>query len=213
MRFVADEPGGGVVHSAAGGVTTHRLPSLVTSLEDARDAPEWDDFLARTPGGDLVQSSAWGRVKETAGMRVHRVLLRRDGEIVGGAQVLMRPLRPLGYLAYVPYGPLLAADASDEAGALLDRGLRELCRGRAIRAMVVQPPEGGERLAAMLRCKGFEATQVEVAPAATLRVDLRLSADELLERMSKHTRRDFKQSLRGPASVRFATPRRPGFLP
>jgi lipid II:glycine glycyltransferase (peptidoglycan interpeptide bridge formation enzyme) len=52
---------------------------------------------------------------------------------------------------------------------------------------------------------GFHPTGVDVAASATLRVDLRLSPDELLLCMSKHTRRDFKQSLRGPTSVRFAT--------
>ena len=197
--------GSTATRSDTGGVLHLGSSALAANVEDAADHPEWDDFVARTHGGDLVQSSAWGRIKHAAGMDVHRVVVRVDGGIVGGAQLLARPLAPLGRVAYVPYGPLLVPDAPDDAARLMHQELRQLCRRRAIRALVVQPAEDGEHIATALRAMGFRPTGVDVAASASLRVDLRLSPDELLLRMSKHTRRDFKQSLRGPASVRFAT--------
>ncbi len=184
-----------------------RRSSLVLSLEDASEHHEWDDFVAGTPGGDIAQTSGWGRVKHSAGMDVARIMVRADGQIAGGAQLLVRPLpiAALGRVAYAPYGPVLTPDASEEAIEVLIQGLRQLCRRHSIAALVMQPPQGGERTARRLRGAGFRPTRVDVAPSASMRVDLRLSNDELLERMNRHTRREFRQSLRGPVNVRFAS--------
>ncbi len=178
---------------------------LVSSVEDASHHPDWDDFLARTAGGDLVQTSAWARLKEASGMEVHRVVVRDHGEIVGGVQLLARRLPVLGAVAYAPYGPVVASDAAPEAIALLVDELQRFCRASVIRMLFVQLAQEGERVARALRKVGFEPTQMDVAPAATVRIDLTRSADELLEGMSRHTRRDVRQSFREPIRIRFAT--------
>ena len=103
---------------------------------------EWDGFLARTVGGDLVQSSAWARIKQTSGMEVHRVIVRQDGAIVGGVQLLARRVPILGAVAYAPYGPVVAPGASDDAVALLVEELRGFCRVAAVRALFVQLAQG-----------------------------------------------------------------------
>jgi lipid II:glycine glycyltransferase (peptidoglycan interpeptide bridge formation enzyme) len=184
-----------------------RRSSLLLSIEDAAEHAEWDAFVTRTFGGDIAQTSAWGRIKRSAGMDVYRIVVRADGQIAGGAQLLVRPLpvAALGRVAYAPYGPLLAPEGVDDATPLLIQGLRQLCRQRSIAALVVQPPQGGEQIGTALRSAGFRPTGVDVAPSASMRVDLRLSNDELLERMNRHTRREFRQSLRGPVTVRFAS--------
>ena len=69
----------------------------------------------------------------------------------------------------------------------------------------MQPPQGGERVAEALRSSGFEPTEMDVAPSATVRIDLELTPEQLLERMTKHTRRDVRQSFREPIKLRFAT--------
>jgi peptidoglycan pentaglycine glycine transferase (the first glycine) len=178
---------------------------LTSTVEDAADHPEWDGFVERTFGGDLVQTSAWARLKRSSGMEVHRVVVRIDGAIVGGVQLLARRVAVAGAVAYAPYGPLVAPDAPDEAVALLVDQLHQFCRLSAVRALFVQAPEGGERIDAQLRAVGFEPTQMDVAPAATVRIDVQRTAEELLAAMSKHTRRDVRQSFREPVRVRFAT--------
>jgi lipid II:glycine glycyltransferase (peptidoglycan interpeptide bridge formation enzyme) len=188
-----------------GSVVPLRRPMLSTTIDEAPDAPEWDAFLAATPGGDLVQTSAWARVKRTAGLDVVRHLVHKDGTLVGGAQLLVRRVGPLGHVAYAPYGPVIAPDASDETVTFVVESLRNLCAARSISALIVQPPEGGERSVAVFRTLGFGPTLANVAPSATLRLDLRLTDEELLGRMSKHTRREFRRSLRDPVAVRFAT--------
>ena len=178
---------------------------LAGGVENASHHLEWDDFLERTVGGDLVQSSAWARLKQTSGMEVHRLVVRRDGAIVGGVQLLARRVPMLGAVAYAPHGPVVASDASDGAVALLVEELQRLCQVATMRALFVQLAQDDARVAAALRSIGFEPTEMDVAPSATVRIDLAASPEELLEGMSKHTRRDVRQSFREPIHIRFAT--------
>ncbi|MGO9877427.1 MAG: lipid II:glycine glycyltransferase FemX [Acidimicrobiia bacterium] len=180
-------------------------PGLLGTVEDATDHLEWDDFVERTVGGDLVQSSAWARLKRTSGMEVHRIVVRLDGAIVGGVQLLARRVPVLGAVGYAPYGPVVAPDAPDAAVTLLVEQVTQFCRVAAVRALFVQLPQGGARVADGLRSVGFEPTQMDVAPCETVRIDLERTPEQLLEGMSKHTRRDVRQSFREPINVRFAT--------
>jgi len=197
----------GQVNRDATRAGAHDLAShgLLGTVEDATDHLEWDDFVERTAGGDLVQSSAWARLKRTSGMEVHRIVVRLDGAIVGGVQLLARRVPVLGAVAYAPYGPVVTPDAPDAAVALLVEHITQFCRVAAVRALFVQLPQDGDRVAAGLRSVGFEPTQMDVAPCETVRIDLQRTPEQLLEGMSKHTRRDVRQSFREPINVRFAT--------
>src|SRR5919201_2713436 len=67
--------------------------------------PGWDDVAVRSPGGHVLQSEAWARIREAAGWRAEFL---RFGEPLPVALVLWRSL-PLGRrLAYVPRGPIHA---------------------------------------------------------------------------------------------------------
>jgi len=76
----------------------------------------WDEFVAGTPHGHLLQSWAWGDLKAAFGWRALRVALwdQNPRHLLAGAQVLFRPLPVLPFsIAYIPKGPLI--DWSDEA--------------------------------------------------------------------------------------------------
>jgi lipid II:glycine glycyltransferase (peptidoglycan interpeptide bridge formation enzyme) len=191
---------------ARSSASVRRPQEAVVSIENEIVHEEWDEFLAHTPGGDLTQTSGWARLKRASGLVVHRIVLRfDDGEIAGGAQLLARRVGPLGALAYLPYGPVVCPDLRGGMIALLVSSLRDECRRSRIRVLCVQPPERSEPVATALRAAGFRPTDVEVAPGASLRLDLRLESDELLSQMSKHRRAEMRRSQRGPFSVRFGT--------
>jgi lipid II:glycine glycyltransferase (peptidoglycan interpeptide bridge formation enzyme) len=175
------------------------------SIESESRHPEWDAFLARTPGGDVNQTSAWGRLKHACGLAIHRLVLRLDGAVAGGAQLVARQMSGVGSVAYLPYGPVLAPSTPNPAAAALVRSLVDNCRQARIRALFVQPPERGERAAGAMRAAGFRSSDADVAPSASLRLDLQLAPDELLARMSRHSRADVRRSQREPLTVRFAT--------
>ncbi len=183
------------------GVETSTAP-LMLRLENEASHPEWDAFLAGVRGGDLTQTSWWARIKQASGFEVRRLVGRVDGEIAGGAQILARPLGPLGKAAYVPYGPIVVPGTPDEDIRRLAWHVRETCRRDRIRAAFVQPPEGGERVAAALRLQGFADSDAGIAPRASLRVDVTTDPPEMLARMVRHARAHVRRSLRDPLTVR-----------
>jgi lipid II:glycine glycyltransferase (peptidoglycan interpeptide bridge formation enzyme) len=175
------------------------------AIENEIDHRAWDDFLVRAPGGELVQSSAWGGFKRASGMETHRLVVRSDGTIVGGAQLIVRRFSLFGGAGYVPYGPVVDPCAPSETAGMLSEALARYSRRIAIRALFVQPPYRGERIATALRAAGFESSATTVAPSASMRIDVRREPSEILGGMRPHTKRDVKRSWREPIWVRFGT--------
>lgn len=105
------------------------------------DEAVYDGFVASHPLGNFCQAWAWGRVKGRGEWSPARVGYHLDGELVGAAQVLFRPL-PLGRsLAYAPRGPVVDLEtlAGAEARAGLFDGLEALCRARRAICLKVDP--------------------------------------------------------------------------
>ncbi len=76
----------------------------------------WDEIVVGAPHGHLLQSWAWGELKDAFGWRALRVALwdHDQRHLLAGAQILFRPLPLLPFsIAYIPKGPLL--DWSDAA--------------------------------------------------------------------------------------------------
>jgi lipid II:glycine glycyltransferase (peptidoglycan interpeptide bridge formation enzyme) len=116
--------------------------------------PEWDRFLLTTSAGHHLQSSYWGEVKSIIGWRAIRVLVTRDRDIYGGAQVLLRKLPVIGSVGYVPLGPVLGTDDA-VLRDLVFQGLQTIVRKQRVLFLVVQPPIGQDNVAAHLQARGF----------------------------------------------------------
>lgn len=155
---------------------------------------EWDSFLSRTPGGHHVQSSLWGQVKAAFRWKVVRIVVREQDEIVGGAQILLRRILP-GTLGIVSKGPVLSSD-DPALSAFMNDALVRVGRELGIGCLVVQPPNNGSLQAQCLEVLGFEPMTMEVAPTATVQIDLQQDLDDILGAMRKQTRRDLRHALR-----------------
>src|SRR5215831_9968162 len=66
---------------------------------EAVDA-EWDGFLAASPLGHFQQCSLWALAKNAEGWKPLRMVLRKQGRLAGGFQILWRRTRlgPIGYI-------------------------------------------------------------------------------------------------------------------
>src|SRR5512138_2324041 len=85
---------------------------------------EWESLVQRESSFSMLQSWEWGSFKQRLGWQVYRLAVEDAGELVAGAQMLVRPL-PLGLsLAYVPRGPV-GSWCNPRVAELL---LTELCR-------------------------------------------------------------------------------------
>ena len=105
----------------------------------------WDELVAATGRGHMLQSVAWAELKAMTGWGVRRYVLEEDGERRGVAQILRKTL-PLGItVAYGPRAPLVVGE--DLVGAIL--GMRDaLARERCAGLLVGPERPSEERLAA-----------------------------------------------------------------
>jgi hypothetical protein len=156
---------------------------------DADARRSWDALVDRTPGTDVTQLSAWPRVRALSGFAARWVLAERDGELVGGAQLLVRRLPVLGRVGYVPYGPVVPADTADRPAVV--RALAGALAGpafRGTRALFVQPPEDGADVSVELLALGFRPSEAGIAPVGSIRIDLTEDLDVIRGRFGRRLR-------------------------
>jgi lipid II:glycine glycyltransferase (peptidoglycan interpeptide bridge formation enzyme) len=173
---------------------------------------EWDRFVDSVPGSDVAQLSAWARIRQEAGYRPLYLLAQRDGQVVGGALVLERRLPVVGRFGYVSNGPLVSPAVAPEP--VIDRlvaMLDDLARSR-LRALFVQPPANGHEIGTRLRRRGFRQSSAGIAPAASIRVDLRRDIEDLHKRLTKANRRRTRNWARRGVNVRVGSPADAGRL-
>lgn len=175
-------------------------PYQVTLSSDWED-PLWDDFLVSTPGGHHVQTSLWAQVKCSIGWRCARTVVTQGTQIVGGAQMLIRPFPVGGSVAYVSKAPLLRTNDSQLADLIVD-SLVNQARQQRVQCLVVQPAVNYRGLTGAMARHGFLPTTIQVAPAATIIIDLKPGLQEILAGMKAHTRRNVRLSKRRGVTVR-----------
>jgi len=147
---------------------------------------EWETFLNGYPDAHLLQTTAWGELKNAFGWQALRVLVEDDNR-AAGVQLLIRRL-PFGLnFAYAPKGPLGA-----EPGTRLWEPLwREVDRALKKRRCVFLKvePDAWEGLGELQKApKGFRLSKHSIQPPRTMVVDLRNVEETLLQGMKQKTR-------------------------
>jgi lipid II:glycine glycyltransferase (peptidoglycan interpeptide bridge formation enzyme) len=177
--------------------------SCLCSVSEAVVDPAWDAFLAGLESGHHVQSSLWSQVKAINGWTTRRIIISRNDQMVGGAQLLVRNARYLGRIGYIPKGPVLATDEEEIAVQLLEE-IRRLAVAERLRVLFMQPPAFGSVVNRSAEF-GFSPCPVETAPSATVLIDLTADLEEILARMSKGMRNAIRRSQKRGIVVREGT--------
>jgi peptidoglycan pentaglycine glycine transferase (the first glycine) len=186
----------------------------------------WDDFVARTPGGHHVQTSCWAQVKATLGWEAARLSIEEDGRIIAGAQLLFRRIPLAGSIGYVTKGPIMASTDPELAQSVL-QGILQVARLHRCQMLVIQPPNNGEYLPAIMESRGFRMESLQLGSTASLVIDLDQGLELVKEQLTHETRRNIGRSQRAGIVVsegsfadldsfyalHLATARRQGFLP
>jgi peptidoglycan pentaglycine glycine transferase (the first glycine) len=168
----------------------------VLAQHDGRSG--WDELVAATPGGHVLQSWAWGELKARFGWRVQRLAV--DGAL---AQVLFRSLPGgLGTIAYVPKGPLADYSEGSSFRAFLD-AIRPVARRERAVCLKIEPDlEDDPALTEQLQAFGFRPSPQEIQPRRTILVDLTPDPEALLRRMKQKTRYNIRLAARKGVTVR-----------
>lgn len=163
------------------------------------DPATWDAFVATQPGDVLPQTAAWAATKQPG--QSHEIIgIESEGRLVGGCMVLRRRLGP-AELAYAPRGPLLTPGHEHGLRPVLQEVVRRLRRTRPV-VLVVQPAQTIASGAATFDAMGFGPAPIDIAPAATVEIDLGPEPDELLAAMRSSTRRNVRKAEKAGVRVR-----------
>ncbi len=176
---------------------------------------EWDAAV-QTHGGHPLQLWGWGELKSAHNWQAIRLLVHDDGQLIGTAQILLRPLPwPFRALAYTPRGPQAAAGRERDVLAAVAQQCAQL---GAVSCTVEpdwehhtqpgnpqQPGTPQPDPATWLRAAGYRPGTQHILIPTTLVLDIRQSEAELQSAMSKKTRQYIRKSARNNVAVRRAT--------
>jgi lipid II:glycine glycyltransferase (peptidoglycan interpeptide bridge formation enzyme) len=191
-----DEPTG--VHDIA---CSEEAGGYSARVSDEPDDPAWDDFLERSPIRHHAQTSAWGRARASIGWRPIRVVVSRNGRIVGGVQMVTRPMPLGGSVGFVHRGPIVGDDPPELVALVLDEMLA-MGASRDVAYLVVQPPPGAHWLCPEMTRRGFRYGAFDIDHTATMRLDLRQDVDDLFARMSSKRRQHVRSAEKQGVIVR-----------
>jgi lipid II:glycine glycyltransferase (peptidoglycan interpeptide bridge formation enzyme) len=165
---------------------------------------EWDGWLWGSPGGGhVLQSYQWGEFKRRLGWRPIRLVLERDGKVVGLGQFLAYNTAPVpGVLLYCTKGPWLPWD-DEEAVRTFFEGVRAVAGREGAHTVKIEPEvlEQHEDVKALLGGIGFRKARYDLNQKTTLVVDLSLPEEELLARMRSKTRYNVRLAARKGVEV------------
>jgi peptidoglycan pentaglycine glycine transferase (the first glycine) len=182
-----------------------RAPTPYTTRETRSvTQAEWDGWLQNSPGGGhVLQSYEWGEFKRRLGWRPIRLVLERDGEVVGLGQFLAYNTAPVpGVLMYCTKGPWLPWDDEEAVRAFFE-GVHAAAKREGAHTVKIEPevPEQQKDVKALLGEIGFRKSRYDLNLKTTLVVDLSLPEEDLLAKMKSKTRYNVRLAARKGVEV------------
>jgi lipid II:glycine glycyltransferase (peptidoglycan interpeptide bridge formation enzyme) len=158
-----------------------------SSEKSARITSQWNDFVAASPYGDVLQCLEWGDVKRPD-WRTVPVALESAGRLYATALVLKRLIPRTGRsIFYVPRGPILDWSRPEIAESLVKR-LREVARAHNAILIKVDPavPTGTPDVVETLHRLGFHPSPDAqggfggTQPRCVMKLDISGTSDEIM---------------------------------
>ncbi len=166
---------------------------------------EWNEFVARNSYFVLMQSWEWGEFKKRNGWQAIRLAIETEGEIVAGAQILIKSLPlSLASIAYIPRGPLVNWDDEKMVQHLLSTIHKTAQKYRAINLKIEPAVRYSAAMHQKLRNYDFEPSKFNNQPQCSMLIDLTYDEDTIMANMDKKTRYNVRYSARKGVTVRQA---------
>lgn len=164
---------------------------------------EWNAFAMQQPSFGLLQSWEWGEFKEKLGWQPFRIAIRQNGDLVAGAQILVKSSIPgLPSFGYIPRGPIGNWLEPEVAGRLLPE-IHRLMSSHGAAFLRIEPPLLDELcFHETLSRLGFHPSAHTNQPRCTIVLDLTPDPAALLIQMRKKTRQYVRKAIREGITVR-----------
>ena len=169
---------------------------------------QWNEFIAASPCGDVLQCWEWGELKARTGWQPLPIAVERQGELVAACLVLKRTV-PLmgGCLLYAPRGPIV--DFSDEsAWQQLLAELRQIAREHKALACKIEPaiPVQQRDVIRTLQAAGFQRSHRKrelggVQPCFVMKLDMTPEPEELMARFKSKARYNIRLAARKGVTI------------
>lgn len=175
-----------------------------TRVSQSVDDPAWDAFLESHPHGHHLQTTRWARVKKLNGWGVIRTVIHDGESIAGGAQIIYRRVSRLGNVAYISMGPVTV---SDDPGLVAEvvRAINQVMAEHKLRLVVVQEPTELLAHTPLMRSAHPLGVVGQVAPRATIVIDVSRDPEDIRAEMKARTRYNTKVGARKGIDVRAGT--------
>ncbi|MDR3575110.1 MAG: peptidoglycan bridge formation glycyltransferase FemA/FemB family protein [Anaerolineaceae bacterium] len=176
---------------------------METCLVTENQKDEWDAIAIRESFFALMQSWEWGNCKEKMGWKTFRIGVEDNGEIIAGAQLLIRNL-PLGIgtIAYLPRGPIGNWMDEDIATALFSKINQIAQNNKAIFLRMEPAVAFSEAVNDLLLKNQFKPSKYSIQPKSTIIMDISLSDEDILKNMRKSQKRKITTAERKGVIVR-----------
>lgn len=181
---------------------------------DVHEPSQWHATLSALPNTHPLQTWTWGEFKSRWGWSMRAVLFEDNGNCIGAAMVLKRPIpyTPFSFL-YVPKGPVF--DYEDEAvRTAMFQGLETIAdQERAILVKVDPdiarafgedgiPDQTGTATLNTLSARGWVYSPEQIQFKNTVLYDISRPEDEILASMKQKTRYNIRQGTKKGVTVR-----------
>lgn len=180
---------------------------FIEITEEQRE--QYDRIVAAQPDAHVFQAYEWGEVK-AASWCPRRFLIRRDGQDVGGFQLLERYIKQIKRsIFYIPCGP--AADLSDkELVKAFAHKVGELAKEKKVVFVKLDPPVADDRddVKAALKAAGFKQVAEKeggfegIQPRCVMHLNISGTEEEILANMTEKWRYNIRLAARKGVTVR-----------
>lgn len=171
----------------------------------------WDEWLAKSRFGDVLQSWEWGEVKKSELWKALRIRVVEDEKVLAQAQILTRKMPLNMTLYYLPRGPVLdytRPTAIDILRTILDWTKEHAIqhRGLMIKLGPAVSRADNPDILGIFEQLGLKQSFRSVQAEHTYIVDLNRSEAEIVQSFDKDTRNLVRRSAREGITVeRFDT--------
>lgn len=155
----------------------------------------FNDFIANSPKGHILQSYEWGQVKALTGWKPFRLVLEEDGNLVAAINLLKRDVPGIGKgIFYATRGPVLDINNHGLFTFLMDE-VKKLAIRENVIFLKIDPdvPVGNESFKELIKKTGFVSAEKSgnfegLQPKFVFRLNIEPSQEELMANFHQKTR-------------------------